>query len=399
MKKPSEKTGTEVVGQSLRYRKKILAYLLNTPCRFYHWGRYGYLLIKNAADTAISSRTHKLPKLEHMVFEVTDACNSRCKHCYIWRHSPTRNILTPEEVEKLLHDDFFSNVKTVLLTGGEAILRKDIDELIASIHRSVPQAEITLSTNGLLPDRVLEVVNRAVLNNIPLSIGLSLDAIGEKHDLIRGVKGSFEKTDYLLAELIKIKERVGKKMGIIAVGYTLSNLTADTLEEVYVYVQRLKMSSFLIQLYEEFPFYHNIERGKDFSLKNYQKSDNKTLINLLKKQPPSFHNEMLLSALRHRLRFRCAAMRTFFLLRCDGSISPCLRLSDISAGNIRQQSFQKIWFGEPTEQVRTAVANCKGCSNSWGTSWSFESWFIPFFKLRVILMWKNFVYRMNNPSK
>jgi hypothetical protein len=91
-------------------------------------------------------------------------------------------------------------------------------------------------------------------------------------------------------------------------------------------------------------------------------------------------------------------MRTFFLLRCNGSISPCLRYSDVSAGNLKLQSPDEIWDSEPAWQTRYLVKNCRGCSNSWATDWSFEAWFPSFLKIRTNLAVKKLLLKFNKQN-
>ena len=119
-------------------------------------------------------------------------------------------------------------------------------------------------------------------------------------------------------------------------------------------------------------------------------------MNVIKKLPPSFHNETLLSALTHKLRYRCATMRTFFLLRCNGSVSPCLRYSDVSAGSVKLHSLCEIWHSKSAQASRKLVESCRGCSNSWATAWSFETWFLSFWRMRITLIAKKLLYKLKN---
>ena len=350
-------------------------------------------LTKNVYQNILSRVTHKLPAVEWIVYEVTDACNSRCKHCNIWQEKPTKDMLTAKELETILKNDFFHQVKHVLLTGGEPVLKNDIKEIITAIHNAIPQTQMGLSTNALLPDRVLAVLKYAIDHNICLSVGISLDAIGEKHDWIRGVKGNFRKVDYLIRELIKLKEQYNDKMGEIVIGHTISNLTVDTLKEVLNYTKELKVG-FLTQLYEEFDYYHNVNKDKSDNLESYQSSDNRALINEIKKLPPSFHHEILLYALRHRLRYKCDAMRTFFVMKCNGDVAPCLQYNNIRVGNLKLQSPDEIWHSEAAWNARKVIRNCKGCSNSWAANWSYTRWLLPFWKLIITLQVKKILHKI-----
>ncbi|MCM8796408.1 MAG: radical SAM protein [Candidatus Omnitrophica bacterium] len=366
------------VYKTLSFLKRLFFYpfYLRELCL---WFYYIIALSKNSCKNLISRLVRMPPKVKYMVYEVTDACNSQCQHCYIWRHKPAAHMLTPDELEEILRDDFFSNLKVVLLTGGEPVLRGDIHEIISVIHKVRPYAEITLSTNALLPERVLEVLRYTVAHNIKINIGVSVDAIGERHDLIRGVKGNFEKADYLLSELIKLKQIYKDKMGSIVIGQTVSNLTADTLKDVLSYAQRLNVG-YLPQLYEEFIYYHNINNSR---AENYRLANNENLEKAIKELPPTFHNELLIESLRHRLRFRCACLMNFFVLRCDGSVSPCLKYSETKIGNIRLKPPSEVWNSQAAKMAKGLVVKCDGCSNAWATAWSLEDCFFPFLRTRI----------------
>ncbi len=377
----------------LKYGHRISAWLWKTPGGLRRRFRYWRPLVSNAFAGMKLQAARKLPEIRYMVYEVTDACNSRCGHCFIWQNRPSGDMLSPGETEKMLGDDLFSGLRAVLLTGGEPVLRDDILELVEAIHRVRPAAEITLSTNALLPGRVLGVVRRAIENNIYMNVGISLDAVGDRHDRIRGVKGNFRKADYLLQELTGLKKKYKDRMGVIVIGHTLSNLTADTLKDVLAYA-RHSGTGFITQLHEEFVYYRNI--GKNSNVRNYRCSDNSALIRAVGELPPSFHNEILLGAMKHRLRYRCAALRTFFLLRCNGAVTPCLRYSAVGAGDVRSRPFSEIWHGEAAQESRRLVEECPGCSNSWAASWSFESWFPSFWRQGMALAAKDLSVRLRN---
>jgi len=327
---------------------------------------------RNAKSTVVGIKnlilrsTTELLKPTQIVYMVTDRCNSRCIHCNIWRQEPVKNPLTPKEVEQVFSDELFRDVKYVLCTGGEPSIRNDLQDIILSIHRALPKSTIQLSTNGLLPDRVIEVVKTTIKHNICFDVGVSLDGIGEEHDKIRGVKGNFEKADRLIHELVELRKSDNNKLRISA-GIVLSDLTLHSLPEVRLYVKRLNVD-LTEAWYNEASFYDNI--GKNvFS---------NQLIEAVKLQPSSPLQEVWLKALRGKsIKFPCFAMYTFCVLKCNGDIVPCLNLFDMKAGNIGEKSPTDIWHSYEMKKVRKIVKNCQGCLNSWGAPWSFGSSYYP----------------------
>ena len=299
----------------------------------------------------------------------TDRCNSRCKHCNIWKQKSIPNPLTLEEIEKALSDPLFKDVKEIINTGGEPILRQDIEEIVLIEHKCLPKAKLQLSTNALLPDRVLNLAKSLLEKGIPISVGVSLDGIGEKHDYIRGVKGNFQKADYLLHELLKLKKEHRNKLEI-GIGFTLSDLTLDSLDPVREYAKKLNIE-LLIQWYNQSPFYGNIKMDI---------AKNKELTKAVQSLIPSFLQEMWLNWLEGKfIKFPCFALYTFCVLKWDGAIVPCLNYFDKSIGNIREKSPTEIWQSPEAKKIRKIVKSCPGCLNEWCTGWSFESCMFPVF--------------------
>lgn len=332
----------------------------------------GHKIVRGVKGTAYGAKnmilraTGESLKPKWLVFMVTDRCNSRCLHCDIWRGEPTKDPLTPDEIEIALSDPLFSEVEYILNTGGEPSLRHDLEEIILAEHKALPKAGIQLSTNGLLPDRVINVVKSAIKHNIRIDVGTSTDGIGEKHDKMRGVKGNFEKMDYLLHELVALRESHRDKLSI-ATQITLFEPTLDSLDEVRAYAQRLDV--YLLEgWYNEASFYDNIGKNPVSS----------KLIEAVESQPSSIIQEKWLRALSGKsIKFPCFAMYTFCVLKCNGDIVPCLNLWDVKAGNVRESSPTAIWHSANAKKVRRIVKDCEGCLNVWGCGWSCASSYYP----------------------
>lgn len=301
-------------------------------------------------------------------FEVTDKCNCRCKFCNIWRNRSTKNVLTPEEIGKALSDDLFKELEYIMLSGGEPFLRADLEEIIMRIHNILPKAQIFVGTNCSLPDRVINVVKSAISNNINIGVGISLDGIGEQHDSVRGMKGLFEKVDWLLHELLVLRKIAGDKLSI-ATGFVLSDITLPVLEEVKAYTHKMNVQLH-VQWYNEALYYDNI--GKHLL------SNTKAIIDAIHLLSPTPIHEMGIKLLTGKsIKFPCFAMYTFCLLKCSGDIVPCFNLWDVKVGNLRESPPSLIWQSLEAKKARRKVKNCQGCLNACGVVWSFGASFYP----------------------
>ena len=77
-------------------------------------------------------------KFEYLRISVTDRCNFRCIYCIThqdWKWLPHEEILRFEEIEKIVKTGIKFGLKRVRLTGGEPLLRKDIEVLIKRCYR------------------------------------------------------------------------------------------------------------------------------------------------------------------------------------------------------------------------------------------------------------------------
>jgi MoaA/NifB/PqqE/SkfB family radical SAM enzyme len=303
-------------------------------------------------------------------FEVTDKCNCKCNFCNIWRQNSAKNVLTPAEIDKTFSDKLFQGLKYILLSGGEPVIRPDIKDVIAAIHKSVPKATIQLSTNGFLAERILDVVKFAIEEqNINFEVGVSLDGIGQEHDKIRGRDGVFNKVDWLLKELVVLRNIYNNQLSL-AVGFVLTDANLFSMEKVKEYTQKMNLS-LSVQWYNQSPYYGNI--GK--SLLN----DSEFLISSIHSSSSTIINEMGLRLLKGKsIKFPCFAMYTFCLLDCSGDIIPCFNLWDSKIGNVRKISPTDIWHSRQAKESRKVVKNCRGCLNGCGVGWSFESCVLPF---------------------
>lgn len=103
---------------------------------------------------------------------VTDRCNLRCAYCMpadpVW--FPRAEILSYEEILRLVRVAVRGGVRKVRLTGGEPLLRRDLDELIAMLAREPGVEDLALTTNGLLLAGDAARLARAGLRRVNVSL-------------------------------------------------------------------------------------------------------------------------------------------------------------------------------------------------------------------------------------
>jgi radical SAM protein with 4Fe4S-binding SPASM domain len=134
------------------------------------------------------------PDLSLLAVNLTRRCNLACAHCYLDANTLRQgddDELSTTEVKALLDDVASLRHGTmIVLTGGEPLVRKDIETLIE--HGSSLGLAMVVGTNGmLLSERRVSSLKKAGI----LGLGISLDSLDpDRHDRFRGYPGAWTKT-------------------------------------------------------------------------------------------------------------------------------------------------------------------------------------------------------------
>ncbi|MBK8619222.1 MAG: GTP 3',8-cyclase MoaA [Anaerolineales bacterium] len=118
--------------------------------------------------------------LRDLRISVTDRCNFRCVYCMPkeifgpdYQFLRRDQILTFEEIERLARIFVSHGVRKIRLTGGEPLVRRDFPRLISMLS-TIPDLDLTLTTNGALLARQARALKDAGLKRITVSLD-SLD--------------------------------------------------------------------------------------------------------------------------------------------------------------------------------------------------------------------------------
>jgi GTP 3',8-cyclase len=118
--------------------------------------------------------------LRDLRVSVTDRCNFRCPYCMprdvfgaAHKFLPKREILTFEEISRIVRVSVELGVRKVRLTGGEPLLRSELPELVRLLRR-IGDLDLALTTNGSLLERFAPALAEAGLGRVTVSLD-SLD--------------------------------------------------------------------------------------------------------------------------------------------------------------------------------------------------------------------------------
>ncbi len=151
-------------------------------------------------------------EFEYLRVSVTDRCNYRCSYCMPseifnkdYSYIKQNKILSYEEIIQISTVLKKIGLAKIRITGGEPLLRKNIDKLIYKLKNEVGIKDVSMTTNGsLLTDKKLNELKASGLD----SLTLSLDTLhSDKIAQINGTKKIFD--------LDKVLEGIGKYFNIV----------------------------------------------------------------------------------------------------------------------------------------------------------------------------------------
>jgi cyclic pyranopterin phosphate synthase len=112
-------------------------------------------------------------KINYLRISVTDRCNLRCRYCMPEKGIPLlphQEILTYEEMLRIVRVFAKEGISKVRLTGGEPLVRKGIVDFISRLSRIEEIKDLSLTTNGILLKDFAQPLKRAGLKRVNISL-------------------------------------------------------------------------------------------------------------------------------------------------------------------------------------------------------------------------------------
>ena len=303
----------------------------------------------------------KLHELNTLFWEATLRCNLSCKHCGSdCRKESLVNDMPKEDFYRVideLYDHVNPNKTLIIMTGGEILMRKDIEEI--GLHLYKKGFPWGLVTNGMaLDSQRFESLLRSGLR----SITVSLDGFAEEHNEMRGNKNSFDRA----VEAIKLISKEPSVAWDIVTCVTPKNL--EYLEEFKKFLTSIGVAGW--RIFTVVP----MGRAKDdasLQLTNQQFKGLMDFIVETKKEGSiniNYACEGFLGQYENKVRsgfYNCRAGVSVASILVDGSISGCTSIrSKYYQGNIYKDNFWDVWdnrFEQYRNREWMKKGECKDC--------------------------------------
>ena len=313
---------------------------------------------------------------EELHIELTYRCDSKCIMCDLWdyhtRIPRQEKEITLDEIRNFVgQSEHLKKIKTVVLSGGEPFLRKDLAGICGYFTERFPGISLGILTNGINTKAIInsakEIIKKCKPKNI--WIGSSLDGIGEAHDKIRAKRGAFSSLEKTI--------QACKKEGInITLTFTLTTNNFSQLIPAKKFA-----ASYGVEFYVQFVVPKEVREKAVFNFTPAQLTRIETdLYKMMREEAKDKDYQHLLQALRddsyqglvaklyylsNLVRYqknpkryfkRCVAGTKFAMFSPFGDLYFCPALKNGSIGNIRKEKFDSLWTSKKAESVRGFIS-------------------------------------------
>jgi len=316
--------------------------------------------------------------------EVTGRCNLKCSFCYQGAlYKNAKDELAFDQIVKLI--DQVGRFSLLTFSGGEPLMRKDIFDIVS--YALNKKRLCNMITNGVLLD---ERILKLMVDKKFFLLNVSIDGLGQVHDEIRGVPGTFRKVIDNLKFLREYKEKRKSRLPLVDVKLVLNNKNLTQLVDLYSLCEDMGVSfltvslqkeadiqfngSFLYQDLNNECFYKRYPPKDEIvdkallisSLKEIEDKNGKVHLRFYPRFRSSKEIELYLNSRERAAEFASSCLEPWSGLQINafGDVYPCLSLK---VGNIKENTISQIWNSGPYVEFRKKLKKlslfpaCSGC--------------------------------------
>lgn len=290
----------------------------------------------------------------------TNRCNLNCRHCYQDAGEAKSEELSTEEAKNLIDGIARARFKIMIFSGGEALMRKDIFELVA--YASAQGLRPVFGTNGTL---ITPQVAERLKSSGAKAMGISLESMdAEKHNAFRGDPTAYQRT-------MKGIENCRNAGLPFQIHMTIMDWNQDEVCDVIDFAE--SAGAMAVYLFFLVPVGRGIQiEGSILPVGEYEE----LLRRVMNKQKevsltikptcaPQFMRvaKELDVPVSRRFTRGCLAGLTYCIISPVGKVRPCAYMTE-EAGDIRETPFDRIWKeSELFKRLRTRAygGSCASC--------------------------------------
>jgi len=313
-------------------------------------------------------------------FAITYMCNSRCKHCNIWKIYNNNSIIDDElKIDDIIYifknSKYLRNIEKLSLTGGEPFLRNDIVDIISFFMDFYKNISLTIPTNAvdinLFIDKLENILKKYSLRSLYISI--SLDGNSQTHNYIRGIKSNYSNVLKLIDMIEYLKKCYNNNYLKYGISFTITPINYNQIVDIYNFSKTKNIGYGIQMAQNSSSFYRNSSILFEFDDRMLRKINSEIDIiikecyeyklpfrNRLFDMVPYYIANIVKFKRYHTMINRCYSGTHSCFMDPYGNIYPCIMIVD-KIGNLKENKFDDIWCSKEAIAMRNFI-NKKKCS-------------------------------------
>lgn len=299
-------------------------------------------------------------RLKEIIISITNRCNLRCAMCQI-PEIQNNEEMTTEELKELITDAANLHPNSIVFSGGEPLLRKDIFQLISFANKH--KINTCLVSNGtLINDEIAKALSSSGIG----VVNISIDGPEDINDSLRG-SGSFRKAIQALEHLSRYKIET-------TIATVVCRQNYRSLPYIMGLANQFGITTVKFQPFSEIFLINKDERENFFTsqdaLKEIELSIEK-VIELSKEYKIATNPNNYLYSIpgylcglwQRHTHNSCSALWSSCPISAEGNVYLCWVLSERILGNVKKTKLSKIWDSDEHSRLRQLVIKegCPGC--------------------------------------
>lgn len=334
--------------------------------------------LQTSSFSKIDGSRKKYPKVIQL--PITYNCNSKCVMCNIWQMDHSGEA-TVEEFLKFMQDDIFKEVEFVGINGGEPSLVPNLYEYADEILKLPSLKSLNIISHGFSPKPLFKNVEKIYASckekGVNFHIAISLDGVGEIHNIVRGKSNVFEKTISTIDEIIANQSKYCDSYDI---GCTIVNQNIDYLIQLDTYAKnknynikyRLGIDNKRIEsdkLRDQYSVIYSSHQQSAKEFFHYKMMQERDVMNRFKYYSIFYW----LNEKTPKRLLGCLWKDEGITLDARGELYYCAVASD-SIGSLRQERGEKIFFDNKNIEYRKSIIknSCDGCIHDYNGKAEFK---------------------------
>jgi MoaA/NifB/PqqE/SkfB family radical SAM enzyme len=310
------------------------------------------MTLEKAASIMVRSLTPNRPY--HVQWMVTRRCNYRCKGCDVWREQDVKELST-KEIKRGLDILKELGIIEITISGGNPLLREDIDEIIEYASRFFIT---TVYDNGSMAAEKIDALRNADF------VAISIDSLDpRKNDYIKGVDGAWEKAVNAVEKL--------KSEGIsVSVTPTISQFNLYEIIDFTKYFLRKGVPLwYCLYSYDSSDDASQLfkigKKNDEFLITDKKAMANlcSSLIEMKRNNSNILMTTKILEAVKNlylkgKRTWKCHALQNFFMIDHLGRVAGCHLHKPVAS----IFDLPSVWNSEKFDDLRKIYSECTQCT-------------------------------------